>query len=115
MATMFFKCIKEIPVPQAPILKHFTEGKVYTGRKSRLSDEYKIHDNFKEPRFVFGDWVTEHFEILEKPPAPAEVKPRELKVWTNGKMIRKYVGQDKDVKKGWYVAKAILVPWEESE
>lgn len=41
---------------------------------------------------------------------------KQITVWTNGRAIRSYTGQDKiTYKKGWYKATAIIKPIEEEK
>ena len=46
------------------------------------------------------------------------MEQKEITVWTNGNAVRKYTGQDKTIygnKKGWYKARAIIIPVKEDE
>lgn len=115
--TYFLKCIESVPVKNAPIINHFTEGKVYPANKTK--DGFTVWDNFREKRDIFGAWIREHFVVTDN---PINILPetKEMSVWTNGKAIRKYTGQDKQVdynsvkRNGtWYKARAIIVPYEE--
>lgn len=111
--TRYLRCINDVPIePELPVF-YFKSGKDYEVDESKqtASDSFFVIDEFKKSHLISktfkGDmWFDNHFRLIE---TETKEETTIMTVWTNGRGIRKYVGQDKSNyvnDRGWYKAKA---------
>lgn len=104
----YIRCIKDVPVEEGLPVFYFRRGKDYKVVKEYDTTQCMVCDEFKREHLITNGngWFDNHFRLVH---TVEKEETFNMTVWTNGKAIRKYTGQDKQYpnkSRGWYKAKA---------